>query len=41
MFVHFPDSKVHGDNTVPTWGRQDPEGSHAGRMNFDIWVRVW
>ena len=31
-----PDSKVHGANVGPTWGRQDPGGSHIGPMNFAI-----
>ena len=33
----YPDSKVHGANAGPTWGRQDPDGSHVGHMNFAIW----
>ena len=33
----FPDSKVHGANMGPIWGRQDPGGPHAGPMNFAIW----
>ena len=33
-----PDSKVHGANMGPTWGRQDPGGPHFGPMNFAIWV---
>ena len=32
-----PDSKVHGDNMGPIWGRQDPGGPHVGPMNFAIW----
>ena len=32
-----PDSKVHGANMGPTWGRQDPGGLHLGPMNFAIW----
>ena len=32
-----PDSKVHGANTGPIWGRQDPGGPHVGPMNFAIW----
>ena len=32
-----PDSKVHGANTGPIWGRQDPGGPHVGLMNFAIW----
>ena len=32
-----PDSKVHGANVGPIWGRQDPGGPHVGSMNFAIW----
>ena len=32
-----PDSKVHGANMGPIWGRQDPGGPHGGPMNFVIW----
>ena len=28
------DSKVHGANTGPIWGPQDPGGPHVGPMNF-------
>ena len=35
-----PDSKVHGANMGPFWGRQDPGGPHVGPMNFDIWEIV-
>ena len=31
------DSKVHGANMGPIWGRQDPDGPHVGPMNFAIW----
>ena len=34
----FPDSKVHGANMGPTWGRQALGGPHVGPMNFAIWV---
>ena len=34
----FPDSKVHGANMGPIWGRQDPGGPYVGPMNFAIWV---
>ena len=27
QIVRYPDSKVHGANIGPTWGRQDPGGS--------------
>ena len=30
------DSKVHGANMGPIWGRQDPGGPHVGPMNFAI-----
>ena len=33
-----PDSKFHGANMGPIWGRQDPGGPHVGPMNFVIWV---
>ena len=32
-----PDSKVHGANMGPTWGRQDPGGPHVGPMDRAIW----
>ena len=32
-----PDSKVHGANMGPIWGRHDPGGPHGGPMNFAIW----
>ena len=34
---HVPDSKVHGANMGPIWGRQDPGGPHVGPMNSAIW----
>ena len=34
----IPDNKIHGANTGPTWGRQDPGGPHVGPMNYVIWV---
>ena len=36
----FPDSKVHGANMSPIWGRQDPGGPHVGPVNFVIWVII-
>ena len=36
--VTHPDSKVHGANIGPIWGRQDPGRSHAGPVNFAIWA---
>ena len=35
-----PDSKVHGANMGPIWGRQDPGGPHVCPMNFAIWDSV-
>ena len=32
-----PDSKIHGANVGPTWGRQDPGGPHVGHRNLAIW----
>ena len=37
LLHHTPDSKVHGANMGPIWGRQDPGGPHVGPMNFAIW----
>ena len=34
----YPDSKVHGANMGPIWGRQDPGGPHGGPINLAIWV---
>ena len=34
----YPDSKVHGANMGPIWGRQDPGGPHVGPINFVVWV---
>ena len=31
------DSKVHGANLGPIWGRQDLGGPHVGPMNFTVW----
>ena len=36
--ISSPDSKVHGANMGPIWGRQDPGGPHVGPMNFVIWA---
>ena len=34
----YLDSKGHGANMGPIWGRQDPEGPHAGPRDLAIWV---
>ena len=39
IIIVIPDSKVHGANTGPIWGRQDPGGPHVGPMNLAIWDR--
>ena len=38
--VTYPDSKVHGANMGPIWGRQDPGGPYVGPMDFAIWVYI-
>ena len=37
IFIKAPDSKVHGANMGPIWGRQNPDGPHIGPTNFTIW----
>ena len=37
--VH-PDSKVHGTNMGPIWGRQDPSVPHVGPEDFVIWAMI-
>ena len=39
--ITIPDSKVHGANMGPIWGRQDPGGPHVGPMNFAICDGYW
>ena len=36
----LPDSKVHGANMGPIWGRQDPGGPHVGPMNLGVWAAI-
>ena len=36
--VSYTDSKVHGANMGPIWGRQDPGGPRVGPMNLANWV---
>ena len=36
--ANTPDSKVHGANMGPIWGRQDPGGPHVGPMNLVFWA---
>ena len=33
----MPANKVNEANMGPTWGRQDPGGSHVGPINLAIW----
>ena len=35
--IDNPESKVHGANMGPIWGRQNPGGPYVGPMNFAIW----
>ena len=35
-----PDSKAHGANMGPTWGRQDPGVRHVDPMNFVLWEYI-
>ena len=37
VICNIPDSKVHGANMGPIWGRQDPGGPHVDPMNFALW----
>ena len=37
FYERIPDSKVHGANRGPIWGRQYPGGPHIGPMNLAIW----
>ena len=37
IVTHFPDSKIHGANMGPIWGRKDPGGPHVAPMNLVIW----
>ena len=36
LIEDIPDSKVHGANIGPIWGRQDPGGPYVGPMNLAI-----
>ena len=38
LYLHHPDSKFHGANMGPTWGRQDPGGPQVGHMKIAIWA---
>ena len=37
---YIPDSKGHGANMGPIWGRQNPSGPHVGAMNIAIWAYI-
>ena len=39
--LRTPDSKVHGANMGPIWGRQDSSGPHGGPMNFANCKECW
>ena len=36
--IPYPDSKVHGADMGPTWGREDPGGTHVSPVKFAICV---
>ena len=42
-----PDSKIHGANMSPTWGRQDPGGPHDGHarepcyLGYAVTHMIW
>ena len=38
--INYPDSKVHGANTGPTWVLPAPDGPHLGLMNLAIRVPI-
>ena len=38
VWLSLPDSKIHGANMGPIWGRQDQGGPHVGPMNFALWA---
>ena len=40
LFDYTSESKVHGANMGPIWGRQDPGGPHVDPMDFAIWDRT-
>ena len=40
LYYVYPDSKVHGVNMGPIWGRRDPGGPHVGPINFAIWASM-
>ena len=37
LYDYILDSKFHGANMGPIWGRQGPGGSYVGPTNFAIW----
>ena len=39
--ISYPDSKVHGANTGPTWALSAPDGPHVGPMNLAIRVHMY
>ena len=41
LFLHIPDSKVHGANMGPTWVLSAPDGPHVGPMNLAIKDSIW
>ena len=41
LTFNIPDSKFHGANMGPIWGRQDPGGPLVGHRNLAIWDILW
>ena len=41
LYEVFPESKVHGDNMGPIWGRQGQDGPYVGPMSFALWVVLY
>ena len=35
---NYPESKFHGANKGPIWGRQDPDGPRVDPINLAFWV---
>ena len=40
IIKYWNNSKVHGANMGPFWGRKDPGGPHVVSMNFAIWDKL-
>ena len=38
--ISYPDSRVHGADIGPIWGRHDPGGPHVGPVNLATCIRA-